>query len=151
MHTRQIADWSNWVMRVIWQARQLNLTLVAILLTSGYQWAFNQNPQLQTKGGNLFPTVVFTGTQWSANPGYYSIAVDSAGNATYQSTSESVTRRGLPCSVEFLSSSATRTKIFQLTGRLQFFSGNFKDIDSGGSGGTNTLAFSEGSTHNQIT
>jgi hypothetical protein len=138
-------------MQVIRRGRQLYLILLAFLLIGGRHPVSSQNPQLQTKNGNVFPTVGFTCSQGDANLPYYSIAVDSAGNATYQSTPQSAVKTGLPYSVEFLASSATRTKVFQLTEKLHFFRGTFKDIDSGGEVGTYTLSFSEGNVHNQVT
>jgi hypothetical protein len=138
-------------MQVIRQGRQLYLILLAFLLIGGRHPASSQNPQLQTKSDSVFPTVGFSCSQWGANPPYYSIAVDSAGNATYQSTPQSATKTGLPYSVEFLASSTTRTKVFQLAEKLHFFRGTFKDINSGRDVGTYTLTFGEGSVHNQIT
>jgi hypothetical protein len=62
-----------------------------------------------------------------------------------------IEKTGLPYSVEFLASSATRAKVFQLTEKLHFFRKTFKDIDSGGEVGAYTLSFSEGNVHKQVT
>ena len=80
-----------------------------------------QNPQLKTRAGSRFPTVIFTSVLWSAEPAYYSIAVDAAGSATYQSAPESLERTGVPYTIEFHVSDRTRRTIFNLVRELDFF------------------------------
>ena len=82
-----------------------------------------QNPQLKTRAGSRFPTVIFTSALWSADPGYYSIAVDTAGTATYQSAPESLERTGVPYTIEFHVSDRTRRTIFNVVRQLDFFRG----------------------------
>src|SRR5215468_7942371 len=82
-----------------------------------------QNPQLKTRAGSRFPTVIFTSALWSADPGYYSIAVDAAGTATYQSAPESLERTGVPYTIEFHVSDRTRRTIFNVVRQLDFFRG----------------------------
>src|SRR6266480_2088033 len=85
-----------------------------------------QNPQLKTKTGSRFPTVIFTSVLWSADPAYYSIAVDATGTATYQSAPESLGRTGVPYSIEFHVSDRTRRTIFNLAHELDFFRGEIQ-------------------------
>jgi hypothetical protein len=82
-----------------------------------------QNPQLRTRTGSRFPTVIYTSVLWSADPAYYSIAVDAAGTATYQSAPESVGRTGAPYTLEFHVSDRTRRTIFNVVRELDYFRG----------------------------
>jgi hypothetical protein len=125
-------------------------------------WAFSatmlsQNPQLQTKNANLFPTVIFSLAHSGENPPYYSIAIDSTGSATYQSFPYSDERTGVPYSVEFVATAATRSTIFRLTEQLHFFKGHFGSANHAPKNASiKTLTFREGrpdkqETDNQIT
>jgi hypothetical protein len=125
-------------------------------------WAFSatmlsQNPQLQTKNANLFPTVIFSLAHSGENPPYYSIAIDSTGSATYQSFPYSDERTGVPYSVEFVATAATRSTIFRLTEQLHFFKGHFGSANHPPKNASiKTLTFREGrpdkqETDNQIT
>ena len=80
-----------------------------------------QNPQLRTSTNSRFPTVIYTSVLWSADPASYSIAVDAAGTATYQSAPESVGRTGAPYTIEFHVSDRTRRTIFNVVHGLNFF------------------------------
>lgn len=84
-----------------------------------------QNPQLQTKNGRRFPTIVFSYVAWSENPPYYSVAVDATGAATYQSAPDSVDRSGVPYTLLFQANEATRRTIFNIGRDLNFFDGSF--------------------------
>lgn len=110
--------------------------------------AFGQYSNIQTKNGSEFPTVVFSCSRRQANPPYYSIAVDSTGNATYQSLPTSVTQTDLPYTVEFFASNHTRTEIFRIAETLHFFEDHIKDSTSAGA--THSLAFINGNVRNQI-
>ena len=81
---------------------------------------FAQNPQLQTRNGRQFPTLVFTAVSWSAEPSYYSIAIDSTGTATYQSAPETVGRTGVPYTLEFHVTDRTRRAVFNLARNMDF-------------------------------
>jgi hypothetical protein len=80
----------------------------------------SQNPQLKTKNGQRFPTVIFTSVFWAADPSYYSIAIDSTGAATYQSAPRSLEGTGVPYTTEFQASDKTRRTTFNLAQRLNF-------------------------------
>lgn len=82
-----------------------------------------QNPQLRSRTSSRFPTVIYTSVLWSADPASYSIAVDAAGTATYQSAPESVGRTGAPYTLEFHVSDRTRRTIFNVVHGLDFFRG----------------------------
>jgi hypothetical protein len=111
-----------------------------------------QNPQLQTKSGRRFPTVVFTSVLWSMNPSYYSIAVDSSGAATYQSAPNSVDSTGVPYTVVFQVSDATRRTTFIVARNLDFFRGEFPvTVGSPQQGPIRTLGFHDATISNQIT
>lgn len=97
------------------------LLLAFILELTGCSLLQSQNPQLQTKNGQRFPTVIYSSVLWSADPSYYSIAVDSTGAATYQSAPSSLDRTGVPYTTEFQTSDHTRRAIFNLAQGLDFF------------------------------
>ena len=85
-----------------------------------------QNPQVKTSTGSRFPTVIFTSVLWSADPAYYSVAVDAAGTATYQSAPESLERTGVPYTIRFHVSDRSRRTIFNLVRTLDYFRGEIQ-------------------------
>jgi superfamily I DNA/RNA helicase len=131
------------------QSLKRGLLLMLLVICPGLAFAQNPNPQVSNR--NQFPTITFASSRFNANPPYYSIAVDSTGSATYQSISNSVSQSGLPYSVEFSASNATRSKVFQIAEALNFFRGNSNDEGGGTRADSNTLTFSEGRTRSQIT
>jgi hypothetical protein len=80
-----------------------------------------QNPQLETKNGRQFPTVVFSSVLWTADPSYYSVAIDSSGAATYLSAPSSAVSTGVPYTVEFSVTEHTRRATFNLAHGLDWF------------------------------
>lgn len=98
---------------------RISPVLVGVVLLAGFASA--QNPQLQTKNGKRFPTVVFSYVLWTADPSYYSIAIDATGTSTYQSAPNSIDRSGVPYSIEFEVSDRTRRTTFNVSQRLNFF------------------------------
>ena len=113
---------------------------------------FAQNPQLQTRNGRRFPTVVFSSVSWSANPASYSFAVDATGTATYQSTQDSVDRTGVPYIIEFQTSDTTRRITFNIARELNFFNGDFPiSLGSPQNIPVRTLAYHDITFNNQIT
>lgn len=97
--------------------------LSTILLLSLCGSLLAQNPQLRSRTSSRFPTVIYRSVLWSADPASYSIAVDAAGTATYQSAPESVGRTGAPYTLEFHVSDRTRRTIFNVVHGLDFFRG----------------------------
>ena len=96
--------------------------VIAILLVVGVQCpSFAQNPQLQTKNGLAFATVIFTHTFATETPRFYSIAIDSTGSTTYQSAPASLAQSGVPYELEFTASPDTKDQVFRIVGELRFF------------------------------
>lgn len=130
--------------------------LLAVLLL-GYPWVSSgQNPQLETKNGRQFATVTFSWVRWTASPPYYSIAIDSAGNATYQSAPQSLEKTGDPYTIEFVASAPVRDRIFGIVQQLNFLNLPSKNSSTlvatrRATRSIKTLAFREGDTDNQIT
>jgi hypothetical protein len=128
---------------------------IALLATASFVCSaslFAQNPQLQTKNGRRFPTVIFNSIFWNANPPSYSIAVDSTGAATYQSTPDSAEWTGVPYTIEFQTSDATRRVTFNVVRQLNFLNGDFP-VSQGSPEKipVRTLAYHDITFNNQIT
>jgi hypothetical protein len=120
------------------------LLLSSIILSS-------QNPQLETSNGRRFPMMVFTSVLWTADPPYYSVAVDSTGTATYQSAPSAVEKTGVPYTVEFAVSERTRRTSFNLARGLNFFRDQIPvSIGSPQNTSVRTLSYHDGQTRNQI-
>src|SRR5579864_3346462 len=75
---------------------------------------FSQNPQVQLNNPPRFPTIVFSSVLWTADPPYYSIAIDSSGVATYLSAPSSLEKTGVPYTIEFQATDRTRRVTFNL-------------------------------------
>jgi hypothetical protein len=129
--------------------RASNLTVILILLV-GCIMATGQDLNPQTRNAGLFPTVVFSCSRSDASPPYYSIAVDSTGNATYQSIPNSVAQTGAPYTMEFLASNPTRTQIFGVIESLHFLKGLGNDPEFSVASPSHTLIFSERVRRNEI-
>jgi len=128
-----------------------SLLAAAVLLLAGLP-ASSQNPKLQTKNGRRFPTVVFTFVLWAANPSYYSIAIDSTGNATYESAPDSVSSTGVPYTVEFLASDSTHRTVFDTVRHLDYLRRQFKtSLGFPEITNVDTLSYYDGTIYNQIT
>ena len=111
-----------------------------------------QNPQLRTKNGQRFPTVVFTSVLWSTNPPYYSIAIDSTGASTYQSAPDSEDRSGVPYTIEFQANDATRRTTFSIAEDLNFLNGEFPaKLGFPADTPVRTLIYHDTTFNNQIT
>jgi len=127
----------------------LNLTVIPILLVVCIMGVCQDlNPQ--TRSAGLFPTVVFSCSRGGASSPYYSIAIDSTGNATYQSIPNSVARTGAPYTMEFLASNPTRTQIFGMIESLHFLRGLGNDPKFNVVSSSHTLVFTEGVQRNEI-
>jgi hypothetical protein len=126
------------------------VTLAALIACSSN--AMGQNPQLQTRNGGRFPTVVFSSVLWNASPASYSIAVDATGTATYQSTQDSLDRTGVPYTIEFQTTDATRRITFNVARELNFFNGDFPvSLGSPETTPVRTLAYHDITFNNHIT
>jgi hypothetical protein len=111
----------------------------------------SQNPQLATKNGKRFPTVVFTSVFWSADPYYFSIAVDSTGTATYLSAPSSSDKTGVPYTVEFLATDRTRRIAFNVVQQFDFLAEDKRESAlSPAKSSVRTLIYSDGSLKRQF-
>jgi len=102
-------------------ARRSLLASTAVVICSSV--LFSQNPQVQVSNPPRFPTIVFSSVLWTADPPYYSIAIDSSGVATYLSAPNSLEQTGVPYTIEFHASDRTRRVTFNLARNLDFFAG----------------------------
>jgi hypothetical protein len=128
----------------------VQVTLAALIACSSN--AVAQNPQLRTRNGSRFATVVFSSVLWNANPASYSIAVDATGAATYQSTQDSIDRPGVPYTIEFQTSDATRRITFNIARELNLFSGDFPvSMGSPQTTAVRTLVYHDIALNNHIT
>ena len=130
----------------------IQVALVSAALVACSPNAIGQNPQLQTRNGRRVPTVVFNSVFWNANPPSYSIAVDATGAATYQSAQDSVDRAGVPYTIEFQTSDATRRITFNIARELNLFNGDFPiSLGSPQTNPVRTLIYHDITFNNQIT
>jgi len=112
----------------------------------------SQNPQIHTRSGSRFPTVVFTSVLWSADPSYYSIAIDASGTATYASAPDSIGKSGVPYTIEFQVSDRTRRITFNVARQLGYFGQQPQaPLNSAQNSSVRTLAYHDSNFHNQIT
>jgi hypothetical protein len=109
---------------VLKAGRRGQISVIVLVAFCGQLLA--QNPQVKTRAGSRFPTVTFNSVLWTEEPAYYSIAVDAAGTATYQSAPESLERTGVPYTIEFHVSDRTRRTVFNLTRQLDYFRGEIQ-------------------------
>jgi len=111
-----------------------------------------QNPQLQVKTSFQFPTVIFSAVKWNSDPSYYSIAIDASGTATYISSPEGLDKTGVHYTTEFHVSDRTRRIAFNLAQRLNYFAGDYGELQSSpGNNRVHTLAYRYGPVNNQFT
>ena len=128
------------------------LILSATLLCLCSSLLLAQNPQLQTRNGRRFPTVVFTSVLWTANPPYYTIAVDSIGSATYQSAPNSVDSTGVPYTLIFQANDSTRRMIFTIARDLEYFGADIPvKVSSPQSTPVRTLSYRDLTYNNLLT
>jgi hypothetical protein len=125
---------------------------IGIVLLTVFCKLFAQNPQLHTRSGSRFPTVIFTSVRWNVDPSCYSLAIDSTGTATYQSAPASMGLTGVPYMVEFQVSDRTRRMAFNVTRQLDFFrERSGEPLSSAQDNRVRTLAYHDSQFHNQVT
>ena len=96
--------------------------------------------------------MIFTSVFWTADPSYYSIAIDSTGTATYQSAPASLEQTGVPYTLEFQVSDRTRRITFNVTRELDFFRERAGlSLSSAQNSSVRTLAYHDSQFHNQLT
>ncbi|HUB02796.1 MAG TPA: hypothetical protein VL983_08920 [Terriglobales bacterium] len=136
----------------------LFLILAVALFVFAVTPAKAQVPRLETKNGHQFATVVFMRSFWSGHPQYYSIAIDSVGDAAYECSPRLEQQTGVPYMVQFHASASMRERTFNLAQQLKFFQLSDSEVQSSGSPNyyvaenqsKNTLEFREGTTDNSI-
>ena len=134
------------------QASFLRLPALTGFLLIFFPALVAQNPQLHTKSGSRFPTVIFTSVLWAADPSYYSIAIDSTGTATYQSAPDSIEKTGVPYTLEFQVSDRTRRVTFNVARQLDYFGDRAQQVvSSPQANSVRTLAYHDSTIRHQIT
>jgi hypothetical protein len=89
---------------------------------------------------------------WSADPSYYSIAIDSSGVATYLSAPSSLEKTGVPYTIEFQATDRTRRLTFNLARSLDFFAGESAEpAVSPEKISIRTLSYTDEHLNNQLT
>ena len=128
------------------------LAITGFTLLVFFPALFAQNPQLHTRSGSRFPTVIFTSVLWAADPSYYSIAIDSTGTATYQSAPDSIGKTGVPYALEFQVSDRTRRVTFNVARQLDYFGDKAQQsVTSAQTSSVRTLAYHDSTIRHQIT
>ncbi len=134
------------------QTRPARFLLVNAALVCCSWFLSAQNPQLRTRNGGQFPTVVFTSVLWSADPSYYSIAIDSSGAATYLSSPDAIEKTGVPFTIEFQATDRTRRLVFNIAQRLDFLAdAPSQRVFLPEKNSVRTLAYVYGHLNNQFT
>jgi hypothetical protein len=108
-----------------WRKKMRWTVTVALL---GATAAFAQAPQLDTERGPdraVIPTVTFEFQGTGLRMDQYSVAVDTTGSAAYESRVQDTTEPGVPYSLRFSVSDATRHRLFDLARRVDHFKGDF--------------------------
>ncbi len=115
-------------------------------------WLLGQSPQLRLQTNRRFPTLIFSSVRWNATPSYYSIAIDSSGTATYQSSPDGIEKAGVAYTTEFQVSDRTRRIAFNLARRLNYFGDGFGESQSSpDKNNVHTLAYRYEGTRTQFT
>lgn len=118
--------------------------------------AFPVAAQNSLDPGNLsasVPSVTFA-LEWKvADPQWYQITVDQNGQATYESRPHAADNQppGEPYTLHFIMSQPTRARIFQMTGALHHFQGNFETRAKIAQTGKKTLTFRQGDKESKTT
>lgn len=128
--------------------------LSAILFLSLASVAAQEPAQAQPPGKPGTPVVQFLFDWRVQNPPRYSIAIDSAGRATYHSEPTADPNGGTapdPYQVEWTVSETTRTKVFDAAQQLNFFQGKFEAKAKVAQTGIKTLTYKDSSRDNSTT
>lgn len=98
------------------------------------------------------PIVSFSLELAGAVPPYYSISVESTGNAAYRSSPVAGDMEGDPYITKFVVSQAARTRIFDLAKKLHYFKGDY-EYHKGrlANTGAKTLYYTDQKTNNSTT
>jgi len=98
------------------------------------------------------PIVSFSLELAGAVPPYYSISVESTGDAAYRSSPVPGDMEGDPYITKFVASQAARTRVFELAKKLHYFKGDY-DYHKGrlANTGAKTLYYTDAKTNNSTT
>ncbi len=122
------------------------MALLAVVLLSVLTVAQNRQPDAAA-GMPADSTVTFT-FDWPVHPPRYSIAVDSAGHASYTAEDD----KDEPYIVKFTASRGTRERIFAAATALNYFQGQFDFTRHRiAFTGSKTLAYADPASHFQTT
>lgn len=105
--------------------RGMRLLVLLVLMAAT---ALAQVPQLDVERGAdppVIPTVKFEFQGTGLRLDQYSLAVDSTGSAAYESRMQDTMEPGVPYTLRFTVSEATRDRLFHLARRTDYFKGEF--------------------------
>jgi len=135
--------------------------LLTCCAAAAVSFATAQNePRLDIKDSSYrppTPTVIFDLNFPGAMPSHYTVAVNSTGDAAYQSNGDETNpatdqSNSDPNVVRFTMSEAARTRILQLAQKANYFSGNFEYTRNRvANTGAKTLVFADPTRHNTAT
>ncbi len=126
-----------------------SILLCGVCAAHGQELAQAQPPE---KSGT--PVVRFNFVWGVQNPPRYSVTIDSAGHATYQSNPAADPNGGVapePYFVEWTATDATRQKIFDSVRKLNYLHGNFASHAKVAQTGSKTLTYKDPSYDNSAT
>jgi hypothetical protein len=127
------------------------IVLLSTLLWFGLAALAQEPAQAQPPGRPGTPVVQFLFDWRVQNPPRYSIAIDSAGRATYHSEPNGDPNGGSapdPYQVEWTVTEATRTKVFDAARQLNYFQGKFETKAKVAQTGIKTLTYKDSSRDN---
>ena len=136
------------------------LFLACLAVLAGSVAAAQDEPRLDIKDSSYhppIPTVIFDLNFPGAVPGHYTVAVNSSGDAAYQSNGDETNpapdqSNGEANVVRFTMSEAARTRVLRLAQKLNYFSGNFDYTRNRvANTGVKILIFADPTRHNTTT
>ncbi|HZR29903.1 MAG TPA: hypothetical protein VFA71_14085 [Terriglobales bacterium] len=131
------------------QVAAAGLIFLILALTPGLaQTAASETTKSPAK--DSVATITYTLDWHDAQPSHYSIKLDSAGHATYESLPNATTDQADKYQVQFVMSADLRDRIFALAQKANYFDGKFDYTKRKiASTGQKTLDYSDGSRHFQ--
>ncbi len=113
-------------------------------------FAQTSEPETKSPAKDSIATITYTLDWHDAQPSHYSIKLDSAGHATYESLPDATTDPADKYQVEFMMSADLRDRIFALAQKANYFDGKFDYTKRKiASTGQKTLDYTDGNRHFQ--
>ncbi|HTC93871.1 MAG TPA: hypothetical protein VK699_10500 [Terriglobales bacterium] len=113
-------------------------------------FAQTSEPENKIPAKDLIATITYTVDWHGAQPSHYSIKLDSAGHATYESLPSATTDASDKYESQFVMSADLRDRIFALAQKANYFDGKFDYTKRKiASTGQKTLEYTDGSRHFQ--